>query len=197
MEYEIKQNFSRNLAILRKSKNLTQAQLAEKLNYSDKSVSKWECGDVLPDVITLSMIAQFFSVTIDQLIGKEEPKQVTKTTRRLLITAMSCFLVCFIASLVFIVGDALQIDNAWLVYIYALPCACIVATVFSSIWYSNKVKTIVVSLLVWTFGLAVYLSLLIFLSMNLWLIFIVCLVFQILVILWFIYMGKKVKSNAK
>lgn len=195
MEYEIKQNFSRNLAILRKSKNLTQAQLAEKLNYSDKSVSKWECGDVLPDVVTLSMIAQFFSVTIDQLIGKHEPKQATKSSRRLLITSLSCFLVCFIATLVFIVCSAFNVGSCWLIYIYALPCTSIVATVFCSIWYSNKAKTIAVSLLVWSLGLAVYLSLIVFISLNLWFIFILCLVFQILVILWFILMEKLSKRS--
>ena len=197
MEYEIKQNFSRNLSVLRKSKNLTQAQLAEKLNYSDKSISKWECGDVLPDVVTLSMIAQFFSVSVDQLIGKSEPKQVTKSTRRLLITAMSCFLAFFVASLAFIVCSALEIENGWLVYIYSLPASCVVATVFCSIWYSNKVKSIAVSLLVWSVGLAVYLSLLVFVSINLWFTFIVCSIFQILVILWFIYMGKKSKPIIK
>ena len=197
MEYEIKQNFSRNLSALRKSKNLTQAQLAEKLNYSDKSISKWECGDVLPDVVTLSMIAQFFSVSVDQLIGKNEPKQVTKSTRRLLITIMSCFLVFFVASLAFIICSVLGLKESWLIYIYALPASCIVATVFCSIWYSNKVRSIAVSLLVWTIGLAVYLSLLVFVSINLWFVFIICSIFQILVILWFIYMGKKAKPNIK
>ena len=49
---DIKHNFSENLIKLRKAKNLTQLQLAEKLNYSDKAISKWEVGSVLPDVET-------------------------------------------------------------------------------------------------------------------------------------------------
>ena len=56
-ELIIKQNFARNLLAYRKARGLTQSQLAEKLNYSDKSISKWERGDVLPDIVTISMIA--------------------------------------------------------------------------------------------------------------------------------------------
>ena len=61
-EMDIKQNFSKNLSVLRKSRNMTQAELAEKLNYSDKSISKWERGDVLPDITTFKMIADFFGI---------------------------------------------------------------------------------------------------------------------------------------
>ena len=65
---EIKSNFSENLIKLRKSKSLTQLQLAEKLNYSDKAISKWEVGAVLPDVETLTHIADFFGLTVNDLI---------------------------------------------------------------------------------------------------------------------------------
>ena len=69
---EIKENFSQNLINLRKAKSLTQLQLAEKLNYSDKAISKWEVGSVLPDVETLSHIAEFFGLTVNDLIYKKK-----------------------------------------------------------------------------------------------------------------------------
>ena len=69
MEYEIKQNFSRNLAILRKSKNLTQAQLAEKLNYTDKSVSKWEMNQALPQIDKVLLLCELFCVSADDLLN--------------------------------------------------------------------------------------------------------------------------------
>ena len=47
-----------NIAAYRKQAGLTQAGLAEKLNYSDKAVSKWERGEGLPDVYILAQIAQ-------------------------------------------------------------------------------------------------------------------------------------------
>ena len=71
---EIKLNFSQNLINLRKTKNLTQLQLAEKLNYSDKAISKWEVGAVLPDVETISHIAEFFGITVNDLIYKKKTK---------------------------------------------------------------------------------------------------------------------------
>lgn len=195
MEQEIKQNFSHNLITLRKANNLTQAELAEKLNYSDKSVSKWERGDVLPDIVTLSMIAQYFSVTVDGLIGSEEPaKRQTKKIKHMLITTMSICLVMFIASLAFLICNSLSVKHSWMIYIYALPCASIVGIVLACIWYNNIVRASFVSVLVWTIGLAVYLSITIFTTTNIWFVFIVCLVFQILVLLWFFYRDKIIRS---
>ena len=197
MEEIIKQNFSRNLSALRKSKNLTQDQLAKQFNYSDKSISKWERGDVLPDVVTLCKIAEFFGITIDQLIGDCQPKKVIKGVRRGLVFAMACCLVPFITCFIFMVCLALDVANCWLAFIYALPVACIVATVFSCVWYTNGARAICVSLLVWTVGLVVYLSVLVFALKNLWLIFTICALFQVLVVLWFVYRAKKSKSADK
>ncbi len=191
MEEQIKQNFSRNLSILRKGAGLTQAQLAEKLNYSDKSISKWERGEVLPDIITLTMVAQYFGITLDNLIGNEQPKKEKIRLKRNLITTMSCCLAIFVACLAFLICKSLEVKNSWMIFIYALPCASIIAIVFSCVWYPIFVQAISVSVLVWLVGLAVYLSLLCFLDFNLWFIFIVCLVFQILVFLWFFYRAKR------
>ena len=54
---DIKTAFAENLQILRKEAHITQSELAEKLNYSDKAISKWERGDSLPDVTVLKQIA--------------------------------------------------------------------------------------------------------------------------------------------
>lgn len=53
---------------LRKTKNLTQKQLAEKLNITDKAVSKWERGLGYPDIKTLSSLAEILGVTTNELI---------------------------------------------------------------------------------------------------------------------------------
>ncbi len=195
-EQTIKQNFARNLLAYRKSRHLTQLQLAEKLNYSDKSISKWECGDVLPDVVTLSMIAEFFNITIDQLIGGNIPKKEIGKDRHLLVTLMSCGLSYLLAGIAFVVLLAYDIPNSWLVFIYAMPVSFIVGIVFCAMWFSLAWTASAVSLLVWTSGLATYLSILVFSgNVNLWFIFIVCLIFQILVVLWFIWQYKHIKSK--
>ena len=50
---KVKKRIGANIAYYRRRAGLTQAGLAEKLNYSDKAVSKWERGDSIPDVLTL------------------------------------------------------------------------------------------------------------------------------------------------
>ena len=62
-ELNIKNNLSQNLIFLRKNEKLTQGEFAEKINYSDKTVSKWENGDAIPDVETLYLIAKVYDVT--------------------------------------------------------------------------------------------------------------------------------------
>ena len=60
---ELKNIIASNITYLRKQKKLTQAELAQELNYSDKAVSKWERGESVPDIETLKNIAEMFEVT--------------------------------------------------------------------------------------------------------------------------------------
>ena len=65
---ELKAVFAGNLIHLRTKAGLTQAELAEKIHYSDKSVSKWERAESLPDLQVAKELAQVFGVTVDFLI---------------------------------------------------------------------------------------------------------------------------------
>ena len=62
---DLKLIVAKNITELRKQHGMTQLQLAEKLNYSDKAVSKWERGESVPDVAVLVEIAELFSVRLD------------------------------------------------------------------------------------------------------------------------------------
>jgi len=75
--------FNENLKYLRKKENLTQEQLAEKLNVSRQAVTKWESGQALPDITNLKDISVLFGVTIDELIGDEKTKNATTLDKRL------------------------------------------------------------------------------------------------------------------
>ena len=73
--------FGENLKKLRKSKELTQESLAEFLGMSFQAISKWERGETYPDITMLPIIASFFSVTVDSLLGTdviEKEKQISK-----------------------------------------------------------------------------------------------------------------------
>ena len=65
---KIKGQIGANIAERRKAAGMTQAGLAEKINYSDKAVSKWERGESVPDVLTMIQLAQLFGVTVNDLL---------------------------------------------------------------------------------------------------------------------------------
>ena len=65
---EVKDIVAKNIHELRKKNNMTQLELAEKLNYSDKTVSKWEKGENSPDITFLVEIANIFGVSLDYLV---------------------------------------------------------------------------------------------------------------------------------
>ncbi|MBR5900709.1 MAG: helix-turn-helix transcriptional regulator [Clostridia bacterium] len=66
----VKENLAINIAKHRKALGLTQAELAEQLNYSDKAVSKWERGDAVPEITVLKQLADFYGVTVDTLLSQ-------------------------------------------------------------------------------------------------------------------------------
>ena len=75
MAENVKEIIAGNLASLRKASKLTQQQLAEKLNYSDKAVSRWENAETLPDIETLCRICDIYGVKFEYLLQKEQPKK--------------------------------------------------------------------------------------------------------------------------
>ena len=72
---DIKSILAKNLTDLRLQNHLTQLELAEKLNYSDKTISKWERGESSPDISVLVEIAELFGVTLDELVKSEGIEQ--------------------------------------------------------------------------------------------------------------------------
>ena len=75
---ELKLVTAGNLIQLRTSRGMTQAELGALLNYSDKTISKWERGEAIPDAYVLTQLAEIFGVTVDALLsppGKWEPPE--------------------------------------------------------------------------------------------------------------------------
>lgn len=71
---DLKPIIAKNITRLRTDNEMTQARLQQKLNYSDKAVSKWERGESVPDIAVLNEIAVLFGVTVDYLISEEHPE---------------------------------------------------------------------------------------------------------------------------
>lgn len=69
---ELKLISASNIIRLRTQAGLTQAELGEKLNYSDKTISKWERGEAIPDAYVLTQMAEIFNVTVDYLLSTHD-----------------------------------------------------------------------------------------------------------------------------
>lgn len=201
-EEKLKENISKNIASLRKEKGITQAELAEALNYSDKSVSKWERGEGIPDILVIYKIAEIFEVTVndiicDEVVIKEKSKK-PHLTNRIIIPLLSVGLVFLVFSLVFAVMNIFEFNfpRTWLIFVLALPVACIPLIVFSTLWWDLPQRFLCVTALVWSIVLFLFLA---FENEKIISVVITAGIFQVLVILWFImrYRSKKRKEKKK
>lgn len=210
---EINANIAKNLIFYRKAAGLTQAELAEKINYSDKSVSKWESGNGIPDVYTLIQLAELFGITLNDLVGEETPvhTQAQLKTKGLhtLIMLLSSGIVWLVATCFFV---AMQFLNPgghwWMAFVYAVPVNAIVLIVYASIWKQRLLNFIAVTILIWTSLLCSYMTGR-FVSINLgndyeglWTVFLVGVPLQILEVLWVFFRSlfrknKKIKERLR
>lgn len=145
---------------------MTQLELAEKLNYSDKAVSKWERAESLPDVLVLIEMAKLFGVSLDDLVdGTHDPAAeelpAAPRHRKAPILGMSILLVWLLAVITFsflLAGPHGSVS--WLAFVYALPVSAIVWLVLNSVWFNRRRNYLIVSLLLWATLTAVFLTLL-------------------------------------
>ena len=146
---DLKIIFASNLIRLRTDAGLTQAQLAEKLNYSDKSVSKWERGDALPDVLVVKTMADVFGVTVDFMLTSHDG-WVPKPTKRVLntdvITAITIIGIWTLAALLFVIFWLLD-SFQWIVFVCACPISLITLLVLNNVWGKRQYNLITVCLL--------------------------------------------------
>ncbi len=187
-EEQLRANIAKNITELRKASDITQADLAEKLNYSDKSISKWERGDGVPDVIVLNKIAELFGVTLNDLVSDEKPRLPRKKpylTNRIIIPLLSVGLVFLVASIAFLVLRLLGVwdSGSWLLFLYAVPISLIVMLVFSELWWNLLARLLTLSGLIWSVFISVRLT---FAIDDINFIFIPAAILQIITILWFV-----------
>lgn len=203
---DIKDNVAKNLIKYRKALDLTQADLAAKLNYSDKAVSKWERAESVPDIFILNQIADLFGITVDALISppKEEKPSIVKQIgrKRLIIGLMAAGLVWLVAILCYtmlelIIPSVNNVWKTWLALIYAIPITFFIMLILTSVWGKSITNMIVTSLFVWTLILSIFLTLNTVLSAppaGLWQIFLIGIPLQALTIFLFCY--KKINNNS-
>ena len=200
----INKKIGQNSAYFRKRAGLTQAELAEKINYSDKSVSKWESGGGAPDVYILMQLAEIFQVTVNDLLGDEPKKDVGVKSNRglhLLIMALSIGLAWLAATFVFVLLNMIPgaEGDFWLTFIFALPVNAIILIVFSGIWQYRRLNVVAVTMTIWTSILSLYcvLRYIVDFGPSSWEVFLLGIPLQILEMLWFVlrYSNRRGKKS--
>ena len=187
---DLRDIIAKNICELRTEMKMTQLQLAEVLNYSDKAVSKWERGEAIPDVTVLKRIADYFGVSVDYLLesehgGCDHPSAKLVRLRRrnrMMITVMSVAGAWLIATIVFAMLLSMGASAPWLAYIYAIPVSGIVAVVFNSIWGIRRLNFFIASSILWGVIVSVYLTVDIVAVLDLWVLFIVGIPIQFIAI---------------
>ena len=177
-----------NIINLRTAKGMTQAELGELLSYSDKSVSKWERAEAVPDAYVLKKMSEIFGVTVDYILNShdswEKPESFKKAERGFrskVITAVAIAGIWTLAFLIYIIGWLLE-SNWWLLFIYALPVSLITLLVLNSVWESGKNNRHIIPALVASVFLTIYLT---FISYNPWQILLLLIPAELIVFLSF------------
>lgn len=185
---DLKAQFAHNLILLRKQHNLTQTQLAERLNYSDKSISKWERKEALPDIVTLKEIADMFDTTVDCLIQETSSnkapliKQTPSTDKPFLTSLFYSLIVWVVATLYFAISHMVNPDflDVWKVFILAIPVFYLTLFIFSILNKKRVFSFFFLSSFLWTVALTLFI--LVYIPNN-WLFFIIPIPVQIGIVL--------------
>lgn len=200
---DLKEIIAANLTRLRQQAGLTQLQLADMLNYSDKAVSKWERGESVPDLRVLIQLAEIYHITLDDIV-KEQPEKVVKPKlnlekKHLLITMLSVGLVWVVATGIFMILYYISSvrSHAYLTFVVAPFVSAVVLVVFSSIWGRRITTMLAASAVIWSIALIVHVFVALFAQgVPIWPFYTVAVGVQILVIGWFV-LRKLYKPNRK
>lgn len=160
----------KNLASLRKARGLTQQDLAEKINYSDKSISKWELGYSIPGVDVLKDFAEFYGVSIDYLVAEQKQEDLEtvasqgtrqKNVNRGLIIAMTVAFVVLVIICVFFSGyyspfahnpaPEQNRKSLWVLFVWMVPITLFLVFFEVRHFWHNKIANVsIASCFIWT-----------------------------------------------
>ncbi len=164
---EIKNTVAKNIARIRLRHHMTQMELAKKLNYSDKAVSKWERGESMPDISVLVEIADLFDISLDDLVraegagraGRKQPKY-----NRNIITCIIEASVGMLSVIAFVITYLItqKVTFQWLYFLFTVPVVLTLRLIFNSIWLNPRNNYLIVSALMWSVLASVHIGLLYF-----------------------------------
>jgi len=201
---KLKLQIGSNISMYRKRAGLTQAGLAERLNYSDKAVSKWERGESIPDVLTLAQLADQFDITVNDLLtdsealpdhptnleaamSKVSEKALKRKANKGIILKLSSLLVWFVALFFYVILSSFELTNPYrhILFPYAIPVNAIVLLSLRSAWRDFRWNKALISIIVWGSLLSLYITLYLVWKVHLWRLFLLGIPGQMAILLWF------------
>ncbi len=187
---ELKLVVAGNLINLRTAAGLTQAELGAKLNYSDKSISKWERGEAIPDAYVLTQMGELFGVTVDYILSThtdweppkapDDPKKdvVYSTSVIIAIAVVGVWTLALTAFVALWLADMVR----WRIFAAAFPVSVLTLLVLLCVFKRTRHLKYVVALFVLSLFVAFYL---LFLNHNPWQIFLIAALAEVIVFLSF------------
>ena len=161
------------------------------MNYSDKSVSKWETGETTPSIEILKKLADFYNVKVDDLLDKNFTPEKTSTKKerhysRVIISLLGIMCAWLIAVIAFVFTSVINktATQPWMLFIFPIPITFILAIIFNAIWGKPVFTYVFISCLTWSILLTFYLSFLAYVNLNIWMTFLIGAPIQVIVILW-------------
>ncbi len=184
---ELKLVTASNIIKLRTGAGMTQAELGAALNYSDKTISKWERGEAIPDAYVLTQMAEIFGVSVDMLLSSHDkwqpapdPDAVPDRSYSVsMIIAVAVIGVWTLALTAFVALWLVGIIR-WQIFVVALPISILTYLVLICVFGKRRHLQYVIAVFVFSLFLTVYL---LFLQSNPWQIFLICVLAEVLVFL--------------
>lgn len=197
---DVKNVVARNLSQLRKRKGLTQVELAEQFNYSDKAVSRWEHGDTLPDINVLCQLCEFYGITMNDLVSEEcqleeiiETKSNSERMYRIWLGVLIASGAWLFASFWFAYSQIVFSKGYWLSFVWAIPMSCVIMNYVCRSVFGWIPKFVFASIAIWSTIASMYLHVMVGYNANLWMIFLIGAPLQVVAFL--LQKMKKYRNN--
>ena len=169
---DLKYTTASNIINLRQKAGMTQSELAGLINYSDKSVSKWERAEAVPDAYVLKKMSEIFGVTVDYLLNPhdgwdQDPRQKKPAYSNQVIILLSVTGVWMLALILFITLWLLG-NLVWIIFIYAILFSMLVLLVLNSVLEQGRHNYLIIGALILSIVASLYFSFLYFGKQNYW-----------------------------
>lgn len=194
-EQSLRKAVGKSIALYRRANKDTQAALGQKLNYTDKAVSKWERGESLPDLYVLHEIAALYGISVGTLIGESKPEIQASPHLHLYVWLFSMALTFLIATVLIVAFEIFQVAfNTWLFLLYAAVVSALLSVIFTSLWWGLWRQLAAWSTLIWLTGVTVLLTVPgVAAAKGL----MICVAAQLIVIVWIFYRHSRIPRDRR